>query len=158
MSDQQTPAEQPDQSVPHNLAPWGTRAAGFLIDYAPLLILQVLFFRSSFIFSGLGVLGVLYWVLMGYLDGIGGQTPGKAIMGTRLVDAEGKVLGAGAGIGRKFVHILDSIICGLGWFLPLVDAQRQTIADKVMTTFVVMGLEKKPFSFDLWIPPRQTDG
>jgi hypothetical protein len=36
-----------------------------------------------------------------------------------------------------------------------VDAKRQTIADKVMTTFVVTGVEKRPFAFDLWIPPKQ---
>ena len=64
--------------------------------------------------------------------------------------------GAGAGIGRKFVHILDSIICFLGWFLPLVDSKRQTIADKVMSTYVVTGIEKKPFAVDLWLPPKQT--
>ena len=85
-----------------------------------------------------------------------GQTPGKAIMGIRLVDAKGNLLGAGAGIGRKFVHILDSIICFLGWFLPLVDSKRQTIADKVMSTYVVTGIEKKPFAVDLWLPPKQT--
>ena len=77
-------------------------------------------------------------------------------MGTRVVNLQGQLIGSGAGIGRKFAHILDSLICGLGYLLPLVDAKRQTIADKVMTTFVVTGLEKKSFSLDLWKPPPTT--
>lgn len=128
---------------------------GFLIDYGPLLVINIVFFRSSTIFTLSGVVGVLYWVLLGYLDGISGQTPGKAIMGTRVVDTEGNLIGGGAGIGRKFVHILDSLVCMLGWFLPLVDSKRQTIADKVMTTYVIDGVEKKSFAIDLWIPPKQ---
>jgi len=113
------------------------------------------FFRNTFIFCLSGMIGILYWVLLGYLDGISGQTPGKAIMGTRVVDTEGNLIGGGAGIGRKFVHILDSLVCMIGWFLPLVDSKRQTIADKVMTTYVIDGVEKKPFAIDLWIPPKQ---
>lgn len=155
MSTPEVPAQQPESGAPHNLAPWGTRVLGFLIDYGPLLVINIVFFRSSTIFTLSGVVGVLYWVLLGYLDGISGQTPGKAIMGTRVVDTEGNLIGGGAGIGRKFVHILDSLVCMLGWFLPLVDSKRQTIADKVMTTYVIDGVEKKSFAIDLWIPPKQ---
>jgi len=35
-----------------------------------------------------------------------------------------------------------------------VDAKRQTIADKVMNTYVVEGVEKKSFSVELWLPPK----
>jgi hypothetical protein len=31
-------------------------------------------------------------------------------------------------------HLLDSIVCNLGYLFPLWDAKRQTIADKVMST------------------------
>ena len=55
-------------------------------------------------------------------------------MGTRVVNQAGEVVGGGAGIGRKFLHILDTLVCLLGWLLPLVDSKRQTIADKVMST------------------------
>lgn len=141
-------------ALPSPLASWGIRAQGFLIDYGPIIILNIVFFRSRGLFSFVGLLGIGYLVLLGYLDGMTGQTPGKAIMGTRLVDQQGNLLGSGAGIGRKFLHILDSLVCFLGWFLPIVDAKRQTIADKVMTSFVVEGMEKKPFAIDLWMPPK----
>jgi uncharacterized RDD family membrane protein YckC len=146
----------PPANIPSPLADWGTRALGFLIDWAPVFIVGLLTYRSTLLGLGFGVLEVAYIAYLGYLDGMTGQTPGKAIMGTRVVTAQGQLLGSGTGIGRKFLHILDSLICGLGWLLPLVDAKRQTIADKVVTTYVVTGLEKKPFSFDLWKPPATT--
>ena len=153
LSTPEQPAVQP--AVPHNLASWGIRAGGFLIDYAPILIFQLIFIRNTTFLTLVGLVGVLYWVLMGYLDGLTGQTPGKAIMGTRVVNPQGELIGGGAGIGRKFAHIVDGIVCGLGWLLPLVDSKRQTIADKIMTTFVVAGVEKKSFAVDLWMPPKQ---
>ncbi len=144
----------PAPSHPTPLASWGTRAIGFLIDYGPILILNILTFRSTTLGTLIGLLGFAYLIYLGYLDGLTGQTPGKAMMGTRLVNQQGQLLGTGGGIGRKFVHILDSLVCLLGWFLPIVDDKRQTIADKVMTSFVVEGVEKKPFSVDLWMPPK----
>ena len=146
------PAEQPAPAAsPSNLALWGTRALGVLVDWAPAFILSVLTYRASYFFS---LVGYAYWGYLGHLEGVTGQTPGKAIMGTRLVNQQGELLGSGAGIGRKFVHILDFLVCGLGFLLPIVDSKRQTIADKVMNSYVVEGIEKKPFALDLWMPPK----
>ena len=153
MSTPEFPTEQP-VGIPSNLASWGTRAAGYIIDFAPIWIVSALFVRSTVITSLWGLVGLGYFIYMGWLDGETGQTPGKAIMGLRLVNSQGENIGGGSGIGRKFAHIVDSIICLLGWFLPLVDANRQTIADKIMTTYVVTGVEKRPFSVDLWMPPK----
>ncbi|MDH3189173.1 MAG: RDD family protein [Acidimicrobiia bacterium] len=139
--------------APSNLASWGTRAIGALIDALPILILQAVTFWSTPLRVLVGLVSFVYFYLyLGYLDGMNGQTPGKMVMGTRLVNAEGNVIGSGNGIARKFVHIVDSIICLLGWLLPLVDEKKQTIADKVMNTYVVEGVEKKPFAVDLYMP------
>lgn len=153
MTTPEPPAPQP-VGTPAPLADWGTRALGFLVDYAPVLILDVIFYRVTLVGVILGLASIAYWVYLGHLDGVYGQTPGKAIMGLKLVNQQGGLIGSGAGIGRKFVHILDGIVCGLGWLLPLVDAKRQTIADKVMTTYVVSGMEKKPFAIELWTAPN----
>ena len=140
----------PPAGTPSNLADWGTRAVGALVDYLPAFVISLITYQANFV----GLLGLAYWVYIGHLEGTTGQSPGKAIQGIRLVNQQGEVLGSGAAIGRKFLHILDSIVCLLGWLLPLVDAKRQTIADKVMDSYVVTGVEKKPFSVELWLPPK----
>jgi uncharacterized RDD family membrane protein YckC len=152
LSTPEFPTSQP-QGIPSDLASWGTRAVGLIIDFAPIWIIALLTFRSTTLSLLLNVVGIAYFVYMGYLDGLTGQTPGKAIMGIRLVNQQGDLIGSGAGIGRKFAHIVDSIVCGLGYLLPIVDSKRQTIADKIMTTFVVT-VDKKPFAVDLWMPPK----
>ena len=154
-----TTPESPQPSLtPAPLADWGTRAVGLIIDILPILVLSVLTFWSDFLSWIVWLVSVAYTVFLGYLDGTTGQTPGKAMMGTRLVNEQGALIGSGPGIGRKFVHVVDSMVCLLGWLLPLVDAKRQTIADKLLQTYVVSGAEKKPFSVDLWRPPEQTAG
>lgn len=153
------PQPQPsDQGASSPLAQWGTRAAGFLIDWAPLLILQIIFIWSGALSWLVRVVGIAYVVYLGYMEGVTGQTPGKAIMGIRLVNEQGDVIGSGPGIGRKFAHVVDSAVCLLGWLLPLVDAKRQTIADKLLQTYVVTGAEKKPFAIELWTQPPQQGG
>lgn len=153
------PQPQPsDQGAPSPLAQWGTRAAGFLIDALPVIVLNVLFFWSDFLSWLVWLASIAYTVYLGYLEGVTGQTPGKAIMGIRLVNEQGDVIGSGPGIGRKFAHVVDSAVCLLGWLLPIVDAKRQTIADKLLQTYVVTGAEKKPFAIELWTQAPQQGG
>ena len=155
MTTPEPPAATPSPAgSPAPLADWATRALGFLIDWAPVIILNAIFFRSTFVSWLTWLASVGYIAYLGHLDGLTGQTPGKAIMGLRVVNERGELIGSGAGIGRKFAHVVDGLICGLGWLLPLVDAKRQTIADKLLQTFVVSGVERKPFAVDLWSPPK----
>ena len=147
-----TPPGQP--SLPSPLADWGTRALGWLIDWVPAALLSAIFYRVALFNVLAGLASIAYWGYIGHLEGVTGQTPGKAMMGTRLVGVNGQLIGSGSGIGRKFAHIVDGLICGLGFLLPLVDAKRQTIADKLLDTYVVTGADKKPFAVDLWMPPK----
>jgi len=138
------------------LADWGTRALGFIIDWLPIAILNAVLYRVTFINALAGLIGLAYWLYLGHMEGVTGQTPGKAIMGLRLVNDKGELIGSGPGIGRKVAHIVDSLVCLLGWLLPLVDSKRQTIADKLLQSYVVTGSEKKQFAVDLWMPPQQS--
>ena len=140
----------PPAGTPSNLADWGTRAVGAVIDYLPAFILSAITYRAYF----LSLLSLAYWAYIGHLEGTTGQSPGKAMQGTRLVNQQGELLGSGQAIGRKFLHILDSLVCLLGWLLPIVDNKRQTIADKVVDSYVVTGAEKKPFNVNLWLAPK----
>lgn len=154
MTTPEPPTPQPTDA-PAPLADWGTRALGAIIDWLPAAILSAIFSRAGFLSFVAWLASLAYWAWIGHLEGVAGQSPGKAIMGMRLVNERGELIGSGPGIGRKFAHIVDFLVCGLGFLLPLVDAKRQTIADKLLQTYVVTGVEKKPFAVDLWMPPKQ---
>lgn len=141
---------------PHGqLAEWPQRVIAFVLDIVcllPLIILQVIFAQVS------GALGLLMNLVttaaglyFGYLNGATGQSPGKALTGLKVIgENTGQVIGGGAGVIRQIAHFVDSIICFLGYFLPLVDAKKQTLADKIMSTVVVTGAEKKAFGPELF--------
>ncbi|MDR3662728.1 MAG: RDD family protein [Mycobacterium sp.] len=71
----------------------------------------------------------------GYKQGTTGASIGKAIMKFKVVgERTGQPIGVGMSIVRQLAHFLDAAICYIGYLLPLFDAKRQTIADKVMKT------------------------
>ncbi|WP_330183552.1 RDD family protein [Nocardia sp. NBC_01503] len=77
-------------------------------------------------------------LFLAYREGTTGQTPGKKIVGIRLVrEATGQPVGFGLAIGRKLLHVVDSLACYIGWLMPLWDGKRQTLADKIVSTIVV---------------------
>jgi uncharacterized RDD family membrane protein YckC len=133
------------------LASWGDRVVAYLIDIAPVIILNIIFLDRG----GLGVLVNLattaYYFYIAYMLGERGSSPGKRITGLKVVKiADGQVLGGGMGIVRYLAHFIDAIICGLGFLLPLVDAQRQTIADKILSTVVLRDQPKEAFGADVY--------
>ena len=143
---QQGPYQQgPYQQAPHGqtggwqgppLAGWGTRALGYLIDALISIAVQAVF---GLIDAGLGqVAGLAVAIWFGYLTGTTGQTPGRKAVGiTVLRESDGHHLGAGAGIGRAFLHILDALPLLLGFFWPIWDPKKQTFADKIIGSVVV---------------------
>jgi uncharacterized RDD family membrane protein YckC len=38
---------------------------------------------------------------------------------------------------RDIAHIIDTIICFVGYLFPLWDAKKQTLADKIVKTLVI---------------------
>ena len=120
------------------LAPWGTRAGGYLIDFLISVVVQLVLGQISY---GLGqVAGIGVFLYFGYLTGTTGQTPGRRVVGIRVLrEVDGQPLGAGAGIGRGFLHILDALPFGLGFFWPIWDAKKQTFADKLIKSVVIKG-------------------
>jgi uncharacterized RDD family membrane protein YckC len=71
----------------------------------------------------------------GYRQGTTGSSIGKGIMKFKVVgEATGQPIGFGMSIVRQLAHIVDGIICYIGYLFPLWDSKRQTIADKIMKT------------------------
>jgi uncharacterized RDD family membrane protein YckC len=127
------------------LAEWPIRALGGLIDYvAPSVVFGVVTsIISNNVSSTLGsilsaVLGLGWWIYLAYLSGTYGITPGRAIAKTKLIGEQtGTVIGVGQAVLRQFAHLIDSIICYIGWLFPLWDSKKQTIADKIAKSVVV---------------------
>ena len=153
------------QSQWGTLADFGPRAIAYLIDFGLLMAIYIVGWIIGLIFSAVSdALGALVlfvvwlaticgWLYMGFLVGAKGRSPGMAIIGLRCVGEEtGQVVGGGTGVIRTLAHIIDSIICYIGWLFPLWDDKRQTIADKVMKTVVLADQPKESFSMDLLKP------
>jgi uncharacterized RDD family membrane protein YckC len=91
------------------------------------------------------VLGMLVWLASlawylyaGYLNGTTGQSFGHQVAGVKVVSEQtGQVIGAGNGVVRTICHIVDVVICYIGFLFPLWDAKKQTLADKIMKTAVI---------------------
>ncbi|HVA09186.1 MAG TPA: RDD family protein [Acidimicrobiales bacterium] len=136
---------------PGVLADWGPRALGSLIDSALVLAVIVPLYV-------LGVVASVAFVFLGWLAAIAaglyiaaqvgqtGQSPGMRSVGLKCISqTTGQPIGAGLGIVRNLAHFVDGVICGIGWLFPLWDQQRQTLADKIMST-VVIRVPQQPFS------------
>lgn len=89
---------------------------------------------AAFSVSVLVGLAYLVWNY-GYKQGTTGSSIGKSIMKFKVVSEKtGQPIGFGLSIVRQLAHIVDAIICYIGYLFPLWDAKRQTLADKIMTT------------------------
>jgi len=144
MQDQGAP---PAYGVPP-LAGWGSRVGGYLIDGiiagVPNAILGVI---GGAVGGGTGTLITIVGALVGLglvvynrwiLGGRTGQSWGRSALGIRLIGEQtGQPIGAGMAFVRDIAHIVDTVICYIGWLFPLWDAKKQTIADKIMKTVVV---------------------
>jgi len=128
------------------LADWVTRAKGALIDWGPVIAIGIINYILAF--ANVGWLGSLLslaglaWMIYntGYLAGTTGQSFGRKWAGTRLISEQtGQPIGAGMGIVRYLCHFVDTLLCGFGGFLfPLFTPKKQTIADMIVKTLVVV--------------------
>lgn len=146
------------------LAHWGQRVGAYLLDMAPTLLFIV---PAAIVAaataetigydslgnevtqpSGAGTVAMLLgyggalafqiwnrWVRQGRT----GQSIGKKALGIRLVsEATMAPIGPGMAFVRDLCHIVDGFFY-LGYLWPLWDAKRQTFADKILSTLVVVG-------------------
>jgi hypothetical protein len=120
------------------LAHWGYRVLGAIVDGLifgiPILIIEIA--TGSHVLGD--ILNIIVFIVLGYLNGAQGQTPGKRIVGIKVLrEQDGQLLGGGMGVVRAIAHILDTISCLIGYLWPLWDGKRQTFADKILGTVVI---------------------
>ncbi|MFE2288137.1 RDD family protein [Streptomyces sp. NPDC059443] len=132
------------------LAHWGLRAAALILDVliiaGPMILLSILTGSDRnppAVLTILSLVATLYALGMAifqlYKEGTTGQTIGKGVIGISVRrEADGNTLGFGMAFVRRIAHMLDSAACYLGWLWPLWDAKKQTFADKVCSTVVIV--------------------
>ena len=127
-------------------ASWITRVGAYLVDALPAWVLigigAALLGHGGagaaigFIFylASLGWVGYNRW----YRAGTTGQSLGKSATNVRLINEQtGRPIGGGMAFVRDLCHVVDAVICYVGFLFPLWDAKRQTLADKIVSTVVV---------------------
>lgn len=93
--------------------------------------------QAAFAVAGFVILAYVVWNL-GYRQGTTGSSVGKAIMKFKVVSEKTwQPIGFGLSIVRQLAHIIDGVICYIGYLFPLWDNKRQTIADKIMKTVCI---------------------
>lgn len=90
--------------------------------------------QAAFAITWLLALGYIIWNY-GYRQGTTGSSIGKSIVKFKVVsESTGQPIGFGMSIVRQLAHVVDAVICYIGYLFPLWDAKRQTIADKIVKT------------------------
>jgi len=126
-----------------NLASWTQRVGALTIDVLPSLVLGGIGFAisnasgSSAAFYLFSLVSLAYWIYNRWHLGGQGQSIGKRLMGVHLIKEEtAQPIGMGLAFGRDICHIVDTVICYIGYLWPLWNQKRQTLADKIVGTLV----------------------
>lgn len=138
----QPPYGQPQWGVPNvaDYASWGHRVGGRLIDVIVVVIPSAVIAAAAGSRGVYQIVALLGTLVIGYMNGATGKSPGKMAVGIRVQrDSDGSLIGGGMGVLRELAHLLDSFSLLIGWLWPLWDKKRQTFADKVCGTVVVRG-------------------
>lgn len=127
----------PGQWAGPPLAGWPERVGASLVDSLVIVVPGVILGLISEPLGLLAYIGI--WLYLMYMQGTTGQTVGKKVLNIRLLrEADGQVVGFGMSIGRAIVHVVDAIPCYVGYLWPLWDAKKQTFADKILKTVVIV--------------------
>jgi len=90
-----------------------------------------------------GVVSITYLVQLGaialviYLDGIKGGTPGKQILGMRIVNEQGNFIGIPMAILRYIARIVSGALLGIGLIMVAFTQKKQGLHDLIAKTYVV---------------------
>jgi uncharacterized RDD family membrane protein YckC len=127
-----------------NYASWIQRVGAAIVDGIPFWVLagigSAVDSDRGAIFWVFYLIGLAYFVYNRWFLGGQGASLGKKALGLRLVsEASGQPLGFGGAFLRDLAHIVDGIICYIGYLFPLWDAKKQTLADKIVKSLVLKG-------------------
>jgi uncharacterized RDD family membrane protein YckC len=138
------------------LAGWGQRALGWLIDFGIFIILGFILHAVNAVVADLvGLISLAWAIWLAVQIGQTGQTPGMRVQGLKAISKDtGASVGTGKAVGRWLMHSVFFILCVIpgivDYLFPLWDSEKQTLADKVVGSVVIV-VPKQPFSLS---PPK----
>lgn len=74
---------------------------------------------------------ILFWIWKG-------ATPGKMVLGMKIINVDGSDLTWGRAIGRYFAYFVSAIVIFIGFIWIGFDSKKQGWHDKLAGTYVVM--------------------
>mgnify|MGYP001117235424 CR=1 FL=1 len=108
---------------------------------------------DTFIVSAIGGIfgvnggGIFGGGILGFIIGVGyqwyfltqqnGQTPGKMLMGLRVIRTDGEPIRDADAVLRYIGYLINSAVMMLGWLWGFFDPQNQGWHDKIAQTFVI---------------------
>ena len=112
------------------------RLAAFVVDQAILSVILLLTIPF-------GVVGQVlsFVVVVAYFVGFwsrSGQTPGKAALGVRIVNADGTAIGPGVAVRRFIGYIVSGFILCIGFLLVAFHPRKQGLHDLIAGTQVIL--------------------
>jgi uncharacterized RDD family membrane protein YckC len=126
-----------DMSMHYELADVGTRLVAIIIDGFILGLITGLLTAMLHEPGTVGgfIVGLLY---NGYFwTQNNGQTPGKRIMGIRVVKVNGEPIDYATALIRYVGYYINSFVFGIGWFWALFNDKSQGWHDLLSGTYVV---------------------
>ena len=80
------------------------------------------------------IIGIIY--IIGFWTWRG-QTPGKMVMGIKIIKTDGSPIGIGRAILRYVGYLVSTIIICIGYLMIAWDSKKQGLHDKIAGTYVV---------------------
>jgi len=123
---------------------WVLDAAIASVALSPILVPTILISRSKSASTGLTIALFIVLELAGFAylvafdGGARGATPGKRIVGIRVVDnaTHGRINYRRAAV-RRLVYIVGGLAFYIGWLWVLIDPGNQALHDKAADTLVI---------------------
>jgi uncharacterized RDD family membrane protein YckC len=98
-------------------------------------------FAAGYAMGYLGLIWLLSTVLnltyYTYFLSQKGATPGKMVMGLKVIVANGDRIGVGRAIARYFAHVLSGLTLGIGYIMVAFDSQKRGLHDYICSTRVI---------------------
>ena len=127
------------------LLPVEKKVAGFWIRFLASFIDGIILFIIGWIIAwviGISQVGTyINWLIcIAYTIGFWtwrGQTPGKMIVGIKIIKTDESPIGFATAILRYIGYVISTIILFIGYFMIAWDSKKQGLHDKIAGTYVI---------------------